>query len=146
MVETGYILILVEFLFLLRFLPVHFFCCFSFFFVILIDKALFELFSYVNKSKPIFTCLSLYLYLSYIYQQCVTVHHVPKCMSCHKAIVVITGKAHFFHDFIYILSQVFLISYRKLGQVGFESTNPQPCVYHAHTPTTELPCRVMRCA
>ena len=30
------------------------------------------------------------------YQQCVTVHHVPKCMSCHKAIVVITGRAHCF--------------------------------------------------
>ena len=37
------------------------------------------------------------------YQQCVTVHHVPKCMSCHKAIVVITGRAHCFHDYIYIL-------------------------------------------
>ena len=37
------------------------------------------------------------------YQQCVTVHHVPKCMSCHKAIVVITGGAHCFHDYIYIL-------------------------------------------
>ena len=36
------------------------------------------------------------------YQQCVTVHHVPKWMSCHKAIVVITGRAHCFHDFIYI--------------------------------------------
>ena len=32
-----------------------------------------------------------------------TVHHVPKCMSCHKAIVVITGRAHCFHDYIYIL-------------------------------------------
>ena len=31
-----------------------------------------------------------------------TVHHVPKCMSCHKAIVVITGRAHCFHDNIYI--------------------------------------------
>ena len=31
-----------------------------------------------------------------------TVHHVPKCMSCHKAIVVITGRAHCFHDCIYI--------------------------------------------
>ena len=28
--------------------------------------------------------------------------HVPKCMSCHKAIVVITGRAHCFHDNIYI--------------------------------------------
>ena len=25
-----------------------------------------------------------------------------KCMSCHKAIVVITGRAHCFHDNIYI--------------------------------------------
>ena len=24
------------------------------------------------------------------------------CMSCHKAIVVITGRAHCFHDYIYI--------------------------------------------
>ena len=31
-----------------------------------------------------------------------TVHHVPKCMSCHKAIVAITGRAHCFHDNIYI--------------------------------------------
>ena len=30
------------------------------------------------------------------------VHHVPKCMSCHKAIVVITGRAHCFQDYIYI--------------------------------------------
>ena len=34
------------------------------------------------------------------YQQCLTVHQVPKCMSCHKAIVVITGRAHCFHDCI----------------------------------------------
>ena len=32
----------------------------------------------------------------------ITVHHVPKCMSCHKAIVVISGRAHCFHDYIYI--------------------------------------------
>ena len=31
-----------------------------------------------------------------------TVHHVPRCMSCHKAIVVITGRAPCFHDCIYI--------------------------------------------
>ena len=31
-----------------------------------------------------------------------TVHHVPKCMSCYKAIVVINGRAHCFHDCIYI--------------------------------------------
>ena len=31
------------------------------------------------------------------------VHDVPKCMSCHKAIMVITGRAHCFHDYPYIL-------------------------------------------
>ena len=31
-----------------------------------------------------------------------TVHIVPKYMSCHRAIVVITGEAHCFHDCIYI--------------------------------------------
>ena len=30
-----------------------------------------------------------------------TLHHVPKCMSCHKAIVVITGRANC-HDYMYI--------------------------------------------
>ena len=40
------------------------------------------------------------------YQQCVTVNHVPKCMSCHKAIVVITGRAHCFHDYIYVCMYV----------------------------------------
>ena len=28
--------------------------------------------------------------------------HVPKCMSCHKAIVVIMRRVHCFHDYIYI--------------------------------------------
>ena len=41
----------------------------------------------------------------------VTVHHVPKCMSCRKAIVVITGRAHCFHDYIH---------YAHLASVGFE--------------------------
>ena len=47
------------------------------------------------------------------YQQCVTVRHVPKCMSCHKAIVVITGRAHCFHDYIYTY-------YAHLASVRFE--------------------------
>ena len=34
------------------------------------------------------------------YQQCVTVHHVHACMSCHKAIIVTTGRAHYFLVFI----------------------------------------------
>ena len=48
------------------------------------------------------------IYICYIYntpihwyQQCVTVHHVLKCMSCHKAIVVITRRSHCFHNNIY---------------------------------------------
>ena len=28
------------------------------------------------------------------------IHHAPKCMSCHKAIVVINGRAHCFHDYM----------------------------------------------
>ena len=35
--------------------------------------------------------------------QCVTVNHVPKFMSCHKDIVVVTGRAHCFHDCVYII-------------------------------------------
>ena len=30
-------------------------------------------------------------------------HYVPKCISCHKATVVIIGRAHSFHDNIYIM-------------------------------------------
>ena len=37
------------------------------------------------------------------YQQCVTVSHVPKFMSCHKDIVVVTGRAHCFHDCVYVI-------------------------------------------
>ena len=33
----------------------------------------------------------------------IQLHHVSKCMSCHKAIVVITGRANCFHDCIYIM-------------------------------------------
>ena len=30
------------------------------------------------------------------------IYGTKPCMSCHKAIVVITGRAHCFHDCIYI--------------------------------------------
>ena len=43
-----------------------------------------------------------YIYLVHWCQQCVIVHHVSKCMSCHKATVVITWSANCFHDCIYI--------------------------------------------
>ena len=32
-----------------------------------------------------------------------TVHHVPKSMGYYKATVVITGRAHCFQDYIYIM-------------------------------------------
>ena len=38
-------------------------------------------------------------------------HLVPKCMSCHKAIVVITGRAHCFHDYIYIYIYMYIYIY-----------------------------------
>ena len=37
------------------------------------------------------------------YQECVTVLQVLKCMSCHKAIVVITVSADCFHGCTYTL-------------------------------------------
>ena len=42
--------------------------------------------------------------LAHWYQPVITMHDVPKCMSYHKAIVVITGRAHCFHDNIYIIT------------------------------------------
>ena len=43
----------------------------------------------------------MYIYVS-IKTMCPPAHHVPKCMSCYKAIVVKTGKANCFHDNICI--------------------------------------------
>ena len=37
---------------------------------------------------------------------------VPKCMSCHKAIVGITGRAHCFHDNIYIYVYIYIYIYK----------------------------------
>ena len=61
--------------------------------------------------------LTLYSFLSLLttflvpwYQQCVTVHHVPKHMSCHKAIVVKTRTAHLFHDYAYVCVYVPVIA------------------------------------
>ena len=33
---------------------------------------------------------------------------MPKCMSCHKAIVVITGRAHCFHDYTHIYTHIYI--------------------------------------
>ena len=37
--------------------------------------------------------------------------HVPRCMSYHKAIVVITGKAHCLHDNIYVYTDIYIYIY-----------------------------------
>ena len=47
--------------------------------------------------------IDLYIILMHIYIYIYHVHHVPKGMSCHKAIIVITGRAHWYHDCIYML-------------------------------------------
>ena len=47
------------------------------------------------------------------------VHHVPKCMSCHKAIVPITGRTRCFYDYICValillwrdLSTLYVVEY-----------------------------------
>ena len=55
--------------------------------------------------------LYIYIYI-YIYKQCVSSwlspqwlygNSWPKCMSCHKAIVVTTGRTHCFHNYFYII-------------------------------------------
>ena len=35
-----------------------------------------------------------------------TVHQVPNCMSCRKAIVMITEKAHSFHEYTDIIYNI----------------------------------------
>ena len=67
------------------------------------------------------------------YQQYVTVHYVPKCMSCHKAIVVIIGRAYGFHDCIYITPILYILVFTTEGflEVAIESwpewdLNPRP--------------------
>ena len=54
-------------------------------------------YTFKNVSTTVFFNLFTLYTMSILY-----IYHVPKCMSCHKAIVVITGRAHCFHDYIYI--------------------------------------------
>ena len=56
----------------------------------------------------------------YIYISC------AKCMSCHKAIVVITGRVHCFHDNMYIM----LI----LPSLRFEHSVPRGSVMTTYIP------------
>ena len=43
----------------------------------------------------------MYGWCTWVHNGHITEHHVPKCMSCHKAIVMITSRAHCFHNNIY---------------------------------------------
>ena len=43
----------------------------------------------------------MYCYVHNVHD--VTVYHVPKCISCHKATVVINGRLHCFHGYIYVM-------------------------------------------
>ena len=52
-----------------------------------------------------------------------TVHHVPKYMGCHKAIVVITRRAHCFHDCIYIIFILHLLDSSTLCVVDHSLEN-----------------------
>ena len=62
----------------------------------------------------------------------VTVHHVPKCMGCHKAIVVITGRAHCFHGCIYYAHLAFV---RFEHSVCHESLTMTIMTTYTHTHT-----------
>ena len=53
---------------------------------------------------------NIYVYVI-LKTMCPPGYHVPKCMSCHKAIVVITGRAHCFHDYIYIYIYIYIYTY-----------------------------------
>ena len=42
-------------------------------------------------------CPPYYHHNGFMATHALTVHHVPKCMNCHKAIVMISRRAHYFH-------------------------------------------------
>ena len=67
---------------------------------------------YVHKYIYIAEYIYIYIYICYICTSCAqhhvtTVHHVPKSISCHKAIVVITERQNCFHDNIYAMLILF---------------------------------------
>ena len=70
-------------------------------------------------------------------------HHVPKCMGCHKAIVVITGRAHFFRDSIIIYIYIYMLCFHGFvlsvkyccwatQENLFAQTNQDSTVFPAH--------------
>ena len=64
----------------------------------------------------------------------ITVNHVPKCMSCHKAIVVITGRTHCFHDYIYIC-MFEIASYKGDNLLNKRSELISKCRHQIHPST-----------
>ena len=55
----------------------------------------------------------------------VPIHHVPKCMICHKAIVAIAGRAHCSHDCIYLYINIYVI------KNNLPSHLPPQCLFSA---------------
>ena len=49
---------------------------------------------------------------------------VPQCMNCHKAIVLITGRAHCFHDCIYIYIYKYTYIHTCVCIYGQVQSNP----------------------
>ena len=71
----------------------------------------------------IYICIYIYIYIYicnhennvpsrlYVSVSVHEVHDVPKCMSCHKATVAITGRAHYFRDCIYMCCGSLMTTY-----------------------------------
>ena len=58
---------------------------------------------YTNKAqRDVYTHVYICIHYTHIHIHTCNIHHVPKCMSCHKAIVVITARVHCFHDSTHI--------------------------------------------
>ena len=77
------------------------------------------------------------LALVHQYQQCVTLKNAPKCMSCHKAIVMVTGRAHCFHD--YIITYILCTSYfREIWTLGVSRITYDHLSTHIMLPASEL--------
>ena len=61
-----------------------------------------------------------------------SVQIVPKCMSCHKTIAMITKKAYCFHDSIYIYMYVYEYIYIYVYKYIYIYIHIYIYIYHAH--------------
>ena len=57
-----------------------------------------------------------------------TVQYLPKCFSWHKAIEVITGRTHCFHDCIYIYIYIYII-HLSIYTYGYIYISNSICVH-----------------